>query len=112
MGESSPIFRDADWKACNLECALSDRGSPIPDKAFHFRSDAKNVAVLKAVGTDAVSLANNHILDFESEAMNDTLKLLDEAGIDHAGAGANILRGLQARDPRRRKPESGIRRLY
>lgn len=86
-GDTLPIFRQADFRMCNLECALSDRGTPWPDKAFHFRSDAKNVAVLKKAGIDAVSLANNHALDFGADALQDTLDVLDQAGIVHAGAG-------------------------
>jgi poly-gamma-glutamate capsule biosynthesis protein CapA/YwtB (metallophosphatase superfamily) len=91
-GDTLPLFRAADWRACNLECVLSDRGRPwsFPPKAFHFRSDAKNVAVLKAAGIDAVSLANNHTLDFEFDALFEMLRLLDEAGIRHAGAGADL----------------------
>ena len=97
-GDTAALFRGASWRACNLECALSDRGSPwtITEKAFHFRSDARNIAVLKAAGIDAVSLANNHILDFEYEAMADTMALLDGAKIDRAGAGANIFEASRA----------------
>jgi poly-gamma-glutamate synthesis protein (capsule biosynthesis protein) len=76
---------------CNLECAISDRGvrrSP-ETKAFHFRSDTKNVEVLKRAGIDAVSLANNHILDFGEPALRDTLDILDRNRIHHAGAGCD-----------------------
>ncbi|HXG49726.1 MAG TPA: CapA family protein, partial [Methylomirabilota bacterium] len=63
-GNTLPLFRQADWRCCNLECAISDRGSPWSEtpKVFHFRSAAKNIAVLKAARIDAVSLANNHSL--------------------------------------------------
>jgi poly-gamma-glutamate synthesis protein (capsule biosynthesis protein) len=90
-GDALPILRGADCRICNLECVISDRGAPwgMTPKAFHFRSDAKNVSVLTAAGIDAVSLANNHTLDFEYEAMWDMLEILDRAGIRHAGAGAD-----------------------
>ena len=84
------LFGEANFRICNLECALSDRGEPWPDKAFHFRTDTKNVAVLGAAHFNAVSLANNHALDFGFEALSDTLTILDGAGIAHAGAGKNI----------------------
>jgi len=91
-GDTMPKFHECDWRACNLECSISDRGTPWmrTEKAFHFRSDAKNVAVLQAAGIDAVSLANNHALDFEEEALFETIDLLDHAGIRHAGAGRNF----------------------
>jgi poly-gamma-glutamate synthesis protein (capsule biosynthesis protein) len=92
-GDTLPFFRQADCRACNLECVLSDRGSPWSEtpKQFHFRSDAKNVAVLKAAGVDVVSLANNHTLDFGHGAMLDMLRLLEDAGIAHSGAGGNLV---------------------
>lgn len=88
-GDTLPIFKDADWRACNLECALSDRGVPwaATPKAFHFRSDAKNIEVLKAARIDCVSLANNHLLDFEYEAMFDTVSLLQKGQVCFSGAG-------------------------
>lgn len=107
-GDVLPLLRDADWRCCNLECVVSD---VVPDrlseKVFRFRSDARNVAVLKAADIDAVCNANNHSLDFGPEAMLDMLRRLDEAGIAHAGAGANpaeapfrgVLHGLEQGPP-------------
>lgn len=90
-GNALPIFRDADIRICNLECVISNRDNPwtVTPKVFHFRSDAKNIEVLKTAGIHIVSLANNHTLDFEYEAMFEMLKILDNAGIHHAGAGIN-----------------------
>ncbi len=88
-GDTLPIFRSADWRMCNLECVIADRGTPwtITPKVFHFRSDARNVAVLRAAAIDAVSLANNHTLDFGYDALSEMLGALDGAGIRRAGAG-------------------------
>jgi poly-gamma-glutamate synthesis protein (capsule biosynthesis protein) len=55
----------------------------------HFRSDAKNVAVLNAAKIDLVSIANNHALDYEYDALLEMLGLLELDGIAHAGAGQN-----------------------
>ncbi len=97
-GDTLPVFQDADLRICNLECTLSDRGAPwaATPKVFHFRSDAKNSAVLGAAHIDAVSLANNHAMDYGAEALADTLMLLDEAGIQHAGAGRTVDEAAQA----------------
>ena len=91
-GDTLPLFHDADVRICNLECALSDWGTPwsVTPKVFHFRSDAKNVDVLRAAQIDVVSLANNHILDFEYEGLSHTINNLDTAGIRHAGAGNSL----------------------
>jgi poly-gamma-glutamate synthesis protein (capsule biosynthesis protein) len=91
-GDTLSLFRGADWRLCNLECVIADGGQPwtATPKTFHFRSDAKNVAVLTAARIDAVSLANNHTLDFGFGAMSEMLSILDRAGIRHAGAGADL----------------------
>lgn len=91
-GDTLAIFAGADLRICNLECVISDRGAPWmrTPKVFHFRSDSKNVAVLKVAGIDAVALANNHTLDYEVEALLDTLGILTGAGIARAGAGADL----------------------
>ena len=34
-GNTLSIFRSADLRIVNLECAISDRGSPSPEKEFH-----------------------------------------------------------------------------
>jgi poly-gamma-glutamate capsule biosynthesis protein CapA/YwtB (metallophosphatase superfamily) len=96
-GDTKALFRSGDWRACNLECVLSDKGRPWSQthKVFHFRSDARNVAVLKDAGIDAVSVANNHTLDFEYDAMLEMVSLLDRAGIRHAGAGVNLADGTR-----------------
>lgn len=77
---------------CNLECVISDRGQPwtLTPKVFHFRSDAKNVRALQMAHIDSVSIANNHPLDYEYEAMFDRRDLLYGSGISFAGAGRNL----------------------
>ena len=88
-GDVLPVLTSADVRIGNLECVLSDRGVPWPGKTFHFRSDTRNVACLEAAGFDAVSLANNHVLDYDADALLDTLRTLDAHRILHAGAGAD-----------------------
>ncbi len=81
--------READLFVLNLECCISARGEPWPDlrKPFFFRAPPQAVEVLVALGVDAVTLANNHALDFGEEALEDTLDLLGGAGIATTGAG-------------------------
>lgn len=88
-GDTLAIFKEADCRLGNLECVISDRGHPwsATPKAFHFRTDAKNIESIKKADFNLLSLANNHILDFEHEAMLDTFKILDNAHIAYAGAG-------------------------
>lgn len=96
-GNTLPILQSADLRICNLECVLSNRGTPWsnPPKMFHFRSDEKNIETLKIAKIDIVSLANNHVLDYEYEAFLGMLDLLDEQGILRAGAGKNLSEALK-----------------
>ncbi|MCX7622302.1 MAG: CapA family protein, partial [Thermomicrobium sp.] len=89
-GDLLPVLARADARLANLECVLSDRGEPWPGKRFVFRSDRKNIAVLEAARITAVSLANNHVLDFGDDALRDMLETLAAAGIAFAGAGRNL----------------------
>jgi len=91
-GNTLSLMHHADARICNLECVVSEQGSPWTrtPKTFHFRSHAKNVAVLTAAGISAVSLANNHTLDFGHEALLDMLETLSAHGIACAGAGSNL----------------------
>jgi poly-gamma-glutamate capsule biosynthesis protein CapA/YwtB (metallophosphatase superfamily) len=97
-GDTLAVFAAADFRLCNLECVMADRGRPwsVTPKLFHFRSDTKNVAALQAAHIDCVSLANNHTLDFEDEALVEMLRLLDTAGIGHAGAGEDLAESSRA----------------
>jgi poly-gamma-glutamate synthesis protein (capsule biosynthesis protein) len=51
------------------------------------RSNPAAVSALKAAGFDAVSLANNHLMDWGGDALAQTLEVLDAADIAHTGAG-------------------------
>jgi poly-gamma-glutamate capsule biosynthesis protein CapA/YwtB (metallophosphatase superfamily) len=84
--------RDADLFVLNLECCISDRGSrwPAPGKPFFFRAPPVAVDLLTHLGVDCVTLANNHALDFGEDALLDTVKHLDDAGIAHVGAGPDV----------------------
>lgn len=82
-----------DLVICNLECCLSSRGDPtnrILGKPFFFRGPPAAIRSLHAIGVEAAGLANNHALDYETDALIDTLDLLRDAGIAVAGAGRDV----------------------
>lgn len=91
-GDVLPILTAADARIINLECAITTYTAPWTrtPKVFHFGAHPTAISVLRAAHISAVSLANNHILDFNEEGLFDTLRYLDEAGIAHAGAGRII----------------------
>ena len=87
-------MRDADLALVNLECAITSslqqwKGEP---KAFYFGAPLSAVNALSDAGIYLVSLANNHILDFEFQGLVDTLRQLHAQAIANAGAGADVAR--------------------
>ena len=73
----------ADLTVINNEFPFSTRGTKAPDKQFTFRVDPSYVSVLTDMGVDIAGLANNHVLDYGSDALLDTFETLDNAGIDY-----------------------------
>lgn len=86
------LTRAADLFVLNLECCISERGTPWPDpgKPFFFRAPPVATEVLGRLGVDCVTLANNHALDFGPVALLDTFDCLRSAGLAWVGAGANV----------------------
>src|ERR671911_2808439 len=86
------VATSADLFVLNLECCISERGSPSrhPGKPFFFRAPPSAIRVLQDVGVSCVTLANNHALDFGVEGLVDTVRFLDDVGIRHVGAGRDL----------------------
>ena len=89
----------ADLLLVNLECCVSDRGQhwPDPNKAFFFRAPPVATEALRQLGVRCVTLANNHALDFGTDALVDTVDHLAAAGIDWVGAGRDAERAWEPR---------------
>jgi poly-gamma-glutamate capsule biosynthesis protein CapA/YwtB (metallophosphatase superfamily) len=87
------IAAEADRFVLNLECCISARGSRWrdPGKPFFFRAPPEAAERLAEAGVDAVTLGNNHALDFGPDALLDTLDHLYAAGIVAVGAGVDEL---------------------
>lgn len=100
-GEIVPALRKVDLFLINLECALTAETRPWQDgeyKTFYFRAEPSAVETLKAGRVDFASVANNHICDFGTDGLLETLAILDRADIAHAGAGESL---AVAREPAR-----------
>lgn len=81
---------EADIFMLNNEFTYTDRGEPLEDKSYTFRSRPENVKYLFDMGADIVSLANNHSFDFGEISLLDSLDTLKGAGMPVVGAGRNI----------------------
>lgn len=91
-------MNQADLTMVNEEFPFSNRGTAAEDKQFTFRIDPKRVNVLKDLGIDIVTLANNHVLDYGQDALVDTFETLENAQIQYVGAGNNHEEAKQRRE--------------
>jgi poly-gamma-glutamate capsule biosynthesis protein CapA/YwtB (metallophosphatase superfamily) len=81
------LFHGADFLFGNLEGSVSDSGSPWSLKETNWKADARQIGAVEAGGFHAMSVANNHMLDFGYDALFETLGHLDRLGIAHTGGG-------------------------
>jgi poly-gamma-glutamate synthesis protein (capsule biosynthesis protein) len=85
----------ADHRVANLECVLTRERTGRPGKAVHLRARPEATEALRHGGFDAVTLANNHVMDFGARGLADTLAALDDAGIRSTGAGPDLARAAE-----------------
>lgn len=90
LRDVAPIFDDADVVFGNLEGAFLDEGEVFKrckdlSKCYAFKTPTRYAPVLKKVGFDLLSIANNHIRDFGPAGLQTTRHLLDSLDIAYAG---------------------------
>jgi poly-gamma-glutamate capsule biosynthesis protein CapA/YwtB (metallophosphatase superfamily) len=70
----APTLSGADFAMVNLETALGTAGAPVA-KSFTFHTPAATLDALGAAGVDAVTMANNHGMDYGAAGLQDTLAI-------------------------------------
>ena len=84
-----PLFAQSDIVLANLEGPLYDKNRAVSGKCT-IRGNTGWADILKKVGIDIVSLANNHIMDHGKSGLLSTISALDKVGIVNVGAGVDI----------------------
>lgn len=84
------LFRNADFRICNLEGALTESEEKLPKCGPSIKAPPETALTLHSLGIDCVTLANNHITDFGTSGYLDTCKTLEKNGIQYFGAGHSI----------------------
>lgn len=72
----------------NLEGPISERGLDVGG-LYSFRFNPKSIEGIVYAGFDILSLANNHMIDHQAVALEDTMDILKENSIEYVGAGFN-----------------------
>ncbi|MET3497602.1 CapA family protein [Variovorax boronicumulans] len=86
------VLAEADLRIVNLECVVSTLGTQGVQKdeatPYYYRARPEMLRVLAEAGIQVVTTANNHSGDYGVDALLEQARLLDAAGIGHAGTGA------------------------
>ncbi len=81
----------------NLETPVTQRGEIlVPQKPFIFRIDPEIADTIKAIDPTCLIIGNNHIMDYGTVGMQDTISWIESKGWQYCGAGDNL---EQARQP-------------
>ncbi len=91
FGEVKPIIEQADYAIVNFESPVCNSDyKPIEKCGPNLKCSTKAVEAVKWAGFKMTSLANNHILDYGAEGLQDTMQVCKEFGIDIVGVGENL----------------------
>jgi len=85
------LFQNSDYNIVNLEAPVTSKGSKIIKTGPHLKANKESTQeILKALKVNLVTLANNHVLDYDQQGVLDTLSFYKENNIQTVGAGKNI----------------------
>ncbi|MGF1788970.1 CapA family protein, partial [Photobacterium swingsii] len=76
-----------DLVVANLEAPFVSELRSVGNKSACIYSDVSNVSILKYLGVNIVCLANNHIFDFGTHGLEETIRILENNDIDWFGIG-------------------------
>jgi poly-gamma-glutamate synthesis protein (capsule biosynthesis protein) len=80
------IFQNDDLTLVNLETTLTTEKKKA-QKTFRFKGDPSYVSILTEGGIDMVNISNNHIYDYLKQGFDETLEVLEKAGVKYSGEG-------------------------
>lgn len=84
-----PFLTSFDFVMANLESPLTKSGQGLLRQKYIFKAAPDIACALADAGITAVTLANNHMLDYDVTGLLDTLTLLSNSNMLYAGAGKN-----------------------
>ena len=85
----SSLIKNSDLSIVNLECPATNYDKPLKKCGPCLKAKPQDVELLKNAGFNLISLANNHIKDFNEQGVLDTIENLKKNNIAFVGAGEN-----------------------
>lgn len=98
MKNVSSVFSKDDYTLVNLETTLTDSNVKAHKEGevfYNFKGPKEYINILTNASIDGVTIANNHIYDYGSQGINDTINTLRENNVDICGEGYKILKDIK-----------------
>ena len=91
LGNVKPVVQQTDYAIVNLECPVTTgTEKEIQKCGTNLQCTENAIKALKWAGFQCVTLANNHILDYGSEGVKNTLTICERQNMDYVGCGLNL----------------------
>ncbi|PQJ77770.1 CapA family protein [Polaribacter porphyrae] len=90
FGNLQKDITEADFSFLNLETPLCIYNNPIEKTGPSLKAHPDCIQAVKSAGFDVVGLANNHIMDFDKEGLEETILSCKSADLNICGAGKNL----------------------
>jgi poly-gamma-glutamate synthesis protein (capsule biosynthesis protein) len=86
------IFQNSDLNILNLECPITKeiKENKIIKTGPYLNGSSNTFSILKRLKTNLVTLANNHIMDYNASGLKDTISGCKENSINCVGAGMSL----------------------
>ncbi len=81
--------KKSDLSIVNLECPITKHNKVISKTGPALNGDVCGLEFFKKIGCNLVTTANNHIMDYGKDGLEDTLNYLNDYEIDFIGSGLN-----------------------
>lgn len=79
------LFESDDFTVVNLEGPLTTSNDKRSGRLFNFRGDPEYVNILSGSSVEVCNIANNHSLDYGQAGFDETVEVLEAAGIGASG---------------------------
>lgn len=78
------VFESDDFTIINFEGTLTDSENIRGSKEWNHKGKPEYVRILTDASVEAVTLGNNHIMDYQKDGVRDTIRIMQENGIAYA----------------------------
>lgn len=83
-------LEESDIRIFNLEAPITYKDKPLDKCGPNLKINPKTIVGIKKINPSLLTLANNHIMDFQTAGLKETIDILKNHEIDFVGVGENL----------------------